>query len=153
MSYLTIPISGMLTHIHLTMFPAPHPLIRRTVQRNATAARRKLTLLSLPNDTLVDLILVHLCVRDILRLRSVRIRHLGCLISLILISGMQTILRANTPTNGLEAHLAHLSPSTSTSPSHHPLLLPLSQQLRGRTSGHSCPRRGSKLAEYHAQIL
>lgn len=30
-----------------------------------------MTLLSLPNDTLVDLILVHLCVRDILRLRSV----------------------------------------------------------------------------------
>ncbi|KAH8990835.1 hypothetical protein EDB92DRAFT_1798615 [Lactarius akahatsu] len=52
------------------MFPSPNHLIRRTVQRFA-ASRRKVTLLSLPNDTLVDLILVHLCVRDILRLRSV----------------------------------------------------------------------------------
>ncbi|KAH9077611.1 hypothetical protein EDB83DRAFT_2216738 [Lactarius deliciosus] len=52
------------------MFPSPNHLIRRTVQRYA-ASRRKVTLLSLPNDTLVDLILVHLCVRDILRLRSV----------------------------------------------------------------------------------
>jgi len=72
MSYLTIPISGMLSVFQLTMFPAPHPLIRRAVQRT----RMKLTLLRLPNDTLVDLILVHLCVRDILRLRSVCIRHL-----------------------------------------------------------------------------
>ncbi|KAH9968148.1 hypothetical protein BC827DRAFT_1152440 [Russula dissimulans] len=52
------------------MSSMPHPLIRRTVLRH-TASRRKLTLLSIPNDTLVDLILVHLCVRDILRLRSV----------------------------------------------------------------------------------
>jgi hypothetical protein len=78
MSYLTIPISGMIRLIHLTMFPAPHPLIRRAVQRNAIA-RTKLTLLSLPNDTFVDLILVHLCVRDILRLRSVCIIHLRVL--------------------------------------------------------------------------
>jgi hypothetical protein len=55
------------------MFPAPHPLIRRTVLQ---IKRKNLTLLSLPNDTLVDLVLVHLCVRDILRLRSVGIRHL-----------------------------------------------------------------------------
>ncbi|KAH9967504.1 hypothetical protein BC827DRAFT_1264301 [Russula dissimulans] len=52
------------------MSSKPHRLIRRTVLRY-TASRRKLTLLSIPNDTLVDLILVHLCVRDILRLRSV----------------------------------------------------------------------------------
>jgi hypothetical protein len=57
------------------MFPAPHPLIRRTVLR---IQRKNLRLLSLPNDTLVDLVLVHLCVRDILRLRSVCIRHLWC---------------------------------------------------------------------------
>jgi hypothetical protein len=57
------------------MFSAPHPLIRWAVVR---IERKKLTLLSLPNDTLVDLILVHLCVRDILRLRSVCIRHLWC---------------------------------------------------------------------------
>jgi hypothetical protein len=55
------------------MFPAPHPPIRRTVLQ---IKRKNLTLLSLPNDTLVDLVLVHLCVRDILRLRSVGIRHL-----------------------------------------------------------------------------
>jgi hypothetical protein len=70
----------MFTIIQLTMSSAPHPLIRRTVQRNCIA-RSKLTLLSLPNDTLVDLILIHLCVRDILRLRSVCIRHLECYIS------------------------------------------------------------------------
>ena len=57
------------------MFPAPHPLIRRTVQRQEIA-RTKTTLLSLPNDTFVDLILIHLCVRDILRLRSVCMRHI-----------------------------------------------------------------------------
>jgi hypothetical protein len=55
------------------MFSAPNPLIRRTVLR---ILRKNLTLLSLPNDILVDLVLVHLCVRDILRLRSVCIRHL-----------------------------------------------------------------------------
>ncbi len=64
--------------IQLTMSSAPHPLIRRIVERQT---RRKLTLLSLPNDTLVDLILVHLCVRDILRLRSVCIRPLDCVTS------------------------------------------------------------------------
>jgi hypothetical protein len=60
---------------------APHSLIRRTVLRHSLA-RTQLTLLSLPNDTLVDLILVHLCVRDILRLRSVRMRDLEYYISL-----------------------------------------------------------------------
>jgi hypothetical protein len=59
------------------MFPAPHPLISRTVLRQQVV-RRKTTLLSLPNDTFVDLILVHLCVRDILRLRSVCMRHIEC---------------------------------------------------------------------------
>ncbi len=68
----------MLRVIQLTMSSAPNPLIRRTVLRQRVA-RRNLTLLSLPNDTLVDLILVHLCVRDILRLRSVCIRYLWCL--------------------------------------------------------------------------
>ena len=43
---------------------------------------RQLTLSSVPNDTLVDLILIRLCVRDILRLRSVCVRHLQCNISL-----------------------------------------------------------------------
>jgi hypothetical protein len=57
------------------MFSAPHPLIRRTVLR---IKRKNLTLLSLPNDTLVELVLVHLCVRDILRLRSVCIRYVWC---------------------------------------------------------------------------
>ncbi|KAI9513405.1 hypothetical protein F5148DRAFT_1145395 [Russula earlei] len=52
------------------MSSASHPLMRRAVSRH-TAPRKKWTLLSLPNDTLVDLILIHLCVRDILRLRSV----------------------------------------------------------------------------------
>ena len=61
---------------------APHPLIRRTVQREMIA-RRQLTLLPLPNDILVDLILIHLCVRDILRLRLVCVRHLQSNISLI----------------------------------------------------------------------
>jgi hypothetical protein len=59
------------------MFSASHPLIHRTVQR-IQRKNFKLTLLSLPNDTLVDLVLIHLCVRDILRLRSVCIRHLWC---------------------------------------------------------------------------
>ncbi|KAI0267454.1 hypothetical protein BC834DRAFT_981840 [Gloeopeniophorella convolvens] len=54
--------------MQFAMFSAPHYLIRRTVLRYT---RRKLTLLSLPNDTLVDLIFIHLCVRDILRLRGV----------------------------------------------------------------------------------
>ena len=53
------------------MFSAPNPLIRRTVQR---ILRKNVKLLSLPNDILVDLVLDHLCVRDILRLRSVCIR-------------------------------------------------------------------------------
>jgi hypothetical protein len=69
----------MFRAIQRTMFPAPHPLIRRTVLRQKT----KTTLLSLSNDTFVDLILVHLCVRDILRLRSVRMRHIECYISMI----------------------------------------------------------------------
>lgn len=71
----------MFSIIQLTMSSAPHSLIRRVVQRNLIA-RRQLTLLSLPNDTLVDLILIHLCVRDILRLRSVCVLHLQCNISL-----------------------------------------------------------------------
>jgi len=57
------------------MFSVPHFLIRQTAQR---IRRKNLTLLSLPNDTLADLVLDHLCVRDILRLRSVRISHLWC---------------------------------------------------------------------------
>ena len=61
------------------MSSAPHPLIRRTVLRQTA---RRLTLLDLPNDTFVDLILVHLCVRDILRLRSVCMRHIECYISM-----------------------------------------------------------------------
>lgn len=72
MAYLTSNISGRFIVFQLTM-SAPHPLIRRTVMRHAIS-RKKLTLLSLPNDTLVDLILIHLCVRDILRLRTVRFR-------------------------------------------------------------------------------
>ena len=71
----------MFNIIQLTMSSVPHPLIRRTVQRNLIT-RSQLTLLSIPNDTLVDLILIHLCVRDILRLRSVCVRHLECYISL-----------------------------------------------------------------------
>ena len=115
--------------IQLTMYSAPHPLIRRTVLRlRQRLTRRNLTLLSLPNDTLVDLILVHLCVRDVLRLRSVCVRHLECYFSITLTSGMQTILRTNAPTNGLEAHLAHLSPSAPAAPSHPLLFLPVSQQ-------------------------
>lgn len=72
MAYLTSNISGLFIVLQLTM-SAPNPLIRRTVLRHAISCR-KLTLLSLPNDTLVDLILIHLCVRDILRLRTVRLR-------------------------------------------------------------------------------
>src|SRR5712675_226389 len=121
----------MFRAIQLTMFTAPHPLIvPRTVQRQRVLPR-KLTLLSLPNDTFVDLIFIQLCVRDILRLRSVCIRHLYYMLhpnNIIDFVGMQTILRTNTPTNGLEAHLAHLSPSTAASPSYHPLFLPISQR-------------------------
>ncbi len=73
MAYLTSNISGLSIVIQLTMSSALNPLIRRTVQRHAVS-RRKLTLLSLPNDTLVDLILIHLCVRDIIRLRTVWLR-------------------------------------------------------------------------------
>ncbi len=139
--------------IHFTMFSAPNPLIRRTVL-GVTRRNLNLSLLSLPNDTIVDLILVRLCVRDILRLRSVCIRHLWCYVSMTpSILGMQTILRTNAPTGGLEAHLAHLSPSTAATASHHPLFDPFSQQPRGRTTGYSCPRRRSKLEEYDAQIL
>jgi hypothetical protein len=68
--YLIFRGLGRFRVIHLTMPSIPHRLIRRTVQRLANK-RRKLTLLSLPNDTLVDLILDHLCVRDIVHLRSV----------------------------------------------------------------------------------
>jgi hypothetical protein len=72
MPYLTSNISGLFTVFQLTM-SATHPLIHGTVPRNPVS-HTKLTLLSLPNDTLVDLILIHLCVRDILRLRTVRLR-------------------------------------------------------------------------------
>ena len=71
----------MFTVIQLTMSLAHHPLIPRAVLR-CSIAQERVTLLSLPNDTFVDLILVHLCVRDILRLRSVCIRYLECYISL-----------------------------------------------------------------------
>ncbi|KAI0301476.1 hypothetical protein BC826DRAFT_966413 [Russula brevipes] len=56
------------------MLSIPHRLIRRTVLRLANK-RRKLTLLSLPNDTLVDLILDHLCVRDIVCRRLYELTH------------------------------------------------------------------------------
>jgi hypothetical protein len=75
----------MFRAIQLTMSTAPHHLIRRTVQRQRIV-RKKLTLLSLPNDTFVDLILIHLCVRDILRLRSVCMRHIECYISIDIIN-------------------------------------------------------------------
>jgi hypothetical protein len=73
MAYLTLNISGLFTVLQLTMSSTSHHLTRRTVLRH-TVSRKKLTLLSLPNDTLVDLILIHLCVRDILRLRTVWLR-------------------------------------------------------------------------------
>lgn len=73
MAYLTLNISGLFTVLQLTMSSTSHHLTCRTVLRH-TVSRKKLTLLSLPNDTLVDLILIHLCVRDILRLRTVWLR-------------------------------------------------------------------------------
>ena len=71
----------MFSIIQLTMSLAYHPLIPRAALRCSLTCE-KVTLLSLPNDTFVDLILVHLCVRDILRLRPVCIRYLECCISL-----------------------------------------------------------------------
>jgi hypothetical protein len=73
MAYLTLNISGLFTVLQLTMSSTSHHLTCRTVLHRAVS-RKKLTLLSLPNDTLVDLILIHLCVRDILRLRTVCLR-------------------------------------------------------------------------------
>src|SRR6266702_2329027 len=108
------------------MSPPSH-LIRRTVLRY-TASRRKVTLLSLPNDTLVDLILIHLCVRDILRLRSVWTPCYRSSVRLTLFQGMQVILRTDTPANGVETRLAQVSPSVATPSSNYPLLLPSPQQ-------------------------
>ena len=104
----------------------PSHLIRRTVQRY-TASLRKVTILSLPNDTLVDLIFIHLCVRDILRLRSVCTHCYQCAVRFTPIQGMQVILRTDTPTNGLETHLAQVSPTIATPTPNYPLLLPRPQ--------------------------
>jgi hypothetical protein len=132
--------------------PPPSHLIRRTVQRY-TASLRKVTILSLPNDTLVDLIFIHLCVRDILRLRSVCTRCCQCGVGFTPVQGMQAILRTDTPANGLETHLAQVSPSNATPSAYHPLLLPRPQQPRGRASCDPCTLRGGQLAEHRTQSV